>query len=241
MSNLPAPTNIAELHEMFPALVPEVQQDMLEALDGAMLTVRSLPRVPNPAGGGTIFEVPQGGETVAVKELNGIVLAYQLTRRFYATKGASGTPPDCYSVDCVTGRGNPGGSCAACPLSEWESAQQGKGQACKQYGVAALLLPGMGLPFIVTVPPTSLKAMDQYRVGILASTMGPLSGVVTSITLTKVEGAGGDPYAKMNFKSLGLIPKEAREAVRGMAAMYKKLLATDDRGGFAEAEAHERG
>lgn len=225
-ANLPA--TLGEIVETYPALNPEVAEDIREALGGETLTARNLPRIVLPSGGGTTFEIPMGGGDVeAVKTIEGIILAYQVGRRFYASSDVSNTPPDCQSVDGVYGAGKPGGTCLSCPLSQWESGKDGRGQACKEYGNLAILLPGMGLAYTLQVPPTSLKPMSGYKVAVLAQTMGPLYGVITSLSLEKKTNPTGQPYASLIPKLVGRVPAEAKANIKAMAAMYKAVLASD--------------
>lgn len=76
-----------------------------------------------------------------------IVLAPQFERVYYSQPWSADNvePPDCYSFDGTAPHAdsaNPQAkSCAECPMSQWESAQNGKGKACKE-GLRAALLPG---------------------------------------------------------------------------------------------------
>lgn len=225
-SNLPA--TLSELAVNFPALNPEVSEGIREALEGESIGARDLPRIVLPSGGSTSFEIPMaGGEMEPVKSLDGIVLAYQVGRRYYATKETTNTPPNCASVDGIYGVGKPGGNCSTCPLSQWESDAEGKGQACKQRASMALLMPGMGLAYVVDLPPTSLKVMGAYKVQVLAQTLGPLYGVVTSFSLEKRSNASGQAYAVLVPRIASRIDAGAKSALKAMAEVYKSVLISD--------------
>ena len=66
------------------------------------------------------------------------------------------------------GKGNPGGSCEACPYSQWESDPKGgRAQACRQIKSLFVIRPGELLPIRVGVPPTSIREVERFflRIG----------------------------------------------------------------------------
>ena len=59
-------------------------------------------------------------------------------------------PPLCSSVDGKQGYGEPGGVCEACALSQFGSASNGRGKACKNMRVLYLLRSGeVGIDMLI--------------------------------------------------------------------------------------------
>jgi hypothetical protein len=136
---------------------------------------------------------------------------------YYASKDAGNAPPDCSSVDGITGVARPGinagGACAQCPLARWESAQDGAGQACKQVKQLFFLRGDSMFPEVVSLPPTSVKAARQFLVKL--TTQGiPYYGALVAIELEKAQNAAGKPYGRAIMKFLRrLTPDEQQRAV----------------------------
>lgn len=88
--------------------------------------------------------------------------------------------------------------CATCPLNQWGSEHQrrggaGKGKGCKELRRLLLLIDGWALPAIMALPPTSIKAWDNYC-SALASKRGAYFGVKTKFTLDSAKAQGGETY-----------------------------------------------
>ena len=98
-----------------------------------------LPRI-KVMSGAALWLIPslEGDETAP--KIEGVIVFSRDARVYYASKDAGNVPPDCSSTDGITGivQGKSGdvkygGACQACPMSKWDSAQDGGGgQACKQ-------------------------------------------------------------------------------------------------------------
>lgn len=156
-------------------LVPsaEAMAPIREALaPGESLSVDLLDRAKWPTGGGSMFEFKAGGGS---KDIEGILILRQPVKVYWKEKFAEtggGQPPDCFSMDNVSGHGDNGEpgtihDCAKCPLAEWGTATNEKGEAtagkaCRQVTRAFMLRDGKTLPMLVPVPPSSYKAMQFY-------------------------------------------------------------------------------
>jgi hypothetical protein len=178
-----------------------MSQLIAENFDGITITPNDLEVIKVPSGGQSAFEVEENGETQYVKEFSGIILGVRVARTMWL-KGLndkdnnSGTPPDCFSPDGITGKGDPGGPCNKCGLSEFGSADDGNGQKCKEMKLIALLRPNSLLPTIVRVPPTSLKNVSQY-IRILTQTGKRRIGVITTFSLKEATSRSGIKYAQI--------------------------------------------
>lgn len=188
-------------------------------------------RIKVPSGGGTTWEVPSLTGVVETKELRGVVIAWRDARSFWresfdATGG--GTPPDCSSDDGISGQGDPGGDCAVCPLSQFESEMRngkpGRGQACKQTRLLFVVREGDMLPILVVVPPSSLAVMRKFFLR-LASSAVPFYGVVTELTLSKTKNKDGIAYGEIVPKMVAQLSPEECDRMRAYAAIVAPVLA----------------
>lgn len=97
-----------------------------------------------PIGGVTYFGMPgDDPETMeTVREFQAVILHHHPMRAFYREKYTGGNaPPDCGSLDGMTGSGNPGGVCAHCPYDRFGTgrtarrrARNGGGSTCSSKG-----------------------------------------------------------------------------------------------------------
>ena len=86
-----------------------------------------------------------------------------------------------------------------------------------------LLRPDNALPLLVRVPVSSKTRFLRYSTRLL-STLTPISGVVTRITLEKATNKTGKPYAVYNFEAVStLSPEEAAQA-RIFAKQFMQAL-----------------
>ncbi len=111
--------------------------------------------------------------------------------------------PLCHSFDGITGSRervlipangkNLGcfGRCSDCYLNEYgtavnDSGEQGKGKACKNGRRLLVFRDGVEFPYLLTLPPTSIRNFDAY-VTMLRGKKKPLWAVWTVFALEKVE------------------------------------------------------
>lgn len=200
---------------------------MAENLGAGGLSPGDLDRVKTPSGGGTAWEIPTlDGQGDIAKELEVIIVAANDVRAYYETKyDGDKNPPDCFSLDCKTGVGNPGGSCASCEWSQWGTATDDKGdftdgQACSQRKMMLCIGPDSTLPFVISVPPSSLKSISKYFMRLAGANL-PYYGVVTTLALEKAKSGGGIVFSR-------IVPEYVRalteEEVPGIKAYRESLL-----------------
>jgi hypothetical protein len=158
-----------------------------------------LDRVKIPAGGATAFEVPTLEGEESIKEIEGIIIFWKTARAYWPEKfNGENNPPQCSSVDGEVGQGTPGGYCSKCPLTQFGSAENGKGQACKQMRQLFIVRENDILPLVLTLPPTSIKPAKQYFMR-LASKGIKYTHAATRITLEKAKSGEGITYSKAAF------------------------------------------
>jgi hypothetical protein len=164
-----------------------------------------------------------------MRELEGIVVYFKLTRAYWDPKAASGTPPACRSHDAVIGIGDPGGQCRTCPLSQFGTAFDDKGnpapgQACNAKEVWFMLRPESFLPIVIALPATSLKGAKAYRFGQLGSAGVQLSSVMTSIKLEVDTSGTGNKYSRAVPTLAGILTQEEAQAARDYALSMRNTF-----------------
>lgn len=207
----------------------DVTEALRENLAGERLNWSDLERVAVPAGGGLFWAV---GDEPPTRNLDGIIVATGLVRSYWASgleDNGGSSPPDCFSPDSITGIGTPGGSCEVCPLAQFGSAvkngKEGRGQACKQMRQIYLLREGSALPTLLVIPPSSIKSIKGYLLG-LASKQGlRYSQVVTRFTLTEEKNADGIKFGMVKASTLGKLTAEQAASVRSYGETFQASIA----------------
>ncbi len=161
------------------------------------ITEFDLPRIKVNSGTALWLIPGLEGDTTA-QAIEGVVVSARDTRVYYKSKDAGNVPPDCSSIDGATGKGDPGGACASCPLSEWDSGENGA-QACKQVKQLFMLRGSSMLPEVVSLPPTSLKAIRQFFLK-LATQGIQYYHCILRVELEKAQNAQGKVYGKAVLK-----------------------------------------
>jgi hypothetical protein len=194
---------LAETYNLFkPGAIPEMLAVLAENMGSAGVNALELARVKVPSGGGTVWMVPTLDGEVPTREIEGVIVSWRQARIYWKTsmdEGGGGRPPDCTSKDGFVGIGDPGGRCDACPYAQFGSASKGHGQACKQVRQLLLVMPDETLPHLITVPPTSLRALSNYMLA-LAGRQVQYWGITTHITLEKTQNEDKIAYSKMVFR-----------------------------------------
>ncbi len=174
------------------------------------ITEFDLPRIKvNP--GTALWLIPGlEGETTA-QAIDGVIVAARDTRVYYKSKDAGNAPPECSSLDGITGEGDPGGACASCSLARWESGDNGA-QACKQVKQLFMLRGSSMLPEVVSLPPTSLKAIRQFFLKLATQGIQYYHSILR-IELEKAQNPQGKTYGKAVMRFVRkLAPEEIARA-----------------------------
>lgn len=214
--------------ENFPPLAraPGEIQEMIEAvqenLGSVGISVFQLRSFNIPLGGVTKWALtdPDSGENSELSEIEAVVIHHQKARQYYAKPYTGGNePPDCMSIDCVVGTGDPGGVCANCPNAAFGT--KGAAQACAERTWLLLMTPHSAIPVFLNLPPTAQKPWRDFLFR-LSCAGRRLSRVVIGIGLVKAANTGGIAYSEPKFRVLGMIPPSQQGAVES----YKAALAT---------------
>jgi len=190
---------------------------MRENVGAGGITPFDLDRVKVPAGGGAAWEIPTlTGETDVAKAFEGIIVAWREPRSYWLKGldegGGGGQPPDCSSDDGERGTGTPGGECAECPLAQFGSGKEQRGQACKQMRLLFIVRENALLPIALFAPPTSIANIRKYFLR-LASEGKRYSDVVTRFSLGKATSGGGIDYSKVDVNVVRVLTDAERGAV----------------------------
>lgn len=139
-----------------------------------------------------MFESPSGNpdEPDMIKEFSAVILYHHPMYVFYSSKfNGSNNPPDCLSIDGITGAGVPGGKCINCPKNKFGSGENGS-KACKNKHQMYLLREGEIFPVILSLLTSSNKEFSRYIKRLLSK--GKKSdSVVTKFSLKKGCKQGG--------------------------------------------------
>ena len=159
-------------------------------------------RIKIPSGGGLQFEIPDFDTITHVSSFR-CLLMYKKRRADkafwkepYGTAGAS-VQPDCFSRDGVYGTGMPGGYCDKCPLNEFGSGEDSKGnktkgKRCRDSLLTFPTFEGNLLPMRFSLPPTSIGNFNNYGLQLASYCNAEIQGlqyfeVVTEVSLERVE------------------------------------------------------
>ena len=181
-------------------------------------------RVKMPSGDTTLYQLPSENpeEPEFVKDFSAVILYHHPVRAYFKNKFTGvANPPDCGSLDAVTGFGEPGGDCKSCPFNVYDSGENGS-KACKERHRLYLLREGELFPVMLSLPTGSLKELSRYLMRLL--TKGIKSNeVVTKFTLVKATNKSGIVYAKACFQMERKLNAEELPLVARVSEQIKLL------------------
>lgn len=217
-------------------------QELHEVMDdlGDILS-RSIFGVVTIAGGGAgVFKVLEPGAeetTNGVQSIDCVILASHLVNvrwgHDYGTR-QEGEMPVCRSMDGKTGTVTDTGECIDCDKCPYNQfGENGERKACTNKRQLYLMREGDLLPILFALPPSALKAYDNYRVQARLTLRTPMCALLTRITLKNKKSANGSEYSTPVFTAIGKLPAdEARrveEFARGIVdAAQRNGIAADD-------------
>lgn len=206
---------------------------------GDILSRRIFGVITIAGGGAGVFKVLEPGAeetTNGVQAIEGVILASHLVNvRWGHDYGAreDGERPACRSMDGKTGVELETGEthdCDACPYNQFT--EDGGRKVCTNKRQLYIMREGDLLPMLLSLPPSSLKAYDNYRVLASLTLRTPMSALVTRITLKNKTSANGSEYSSPVFTAVSKLPVE--EGKR-MEAFARQIMDAAQRAGI-EAE-----
>ena len=229
------------------AVVPCGMAEMKTAyseIAAAMEEVGGAPvfRAKIPSGGGKAFTIETGDEdsdTVATNIEGVVIHSHKCNARF--DESVLGEPPICSSMDGKIGLNAETGEacgCVDCPYNEFGSSSKGAGKACKNMIRLYMMVSGSPIPLLISLPPTSMKGWQAYRISTLAAKGLKPSEVVTELTLTVATNKAGIKYSVIKPRLVGKLGPEDAEAARFFASGFapKVEITADDYNAAAPKE-----
>jgi len=233
----------------YPILGPtadEVRTVLAQNLGEQGLGEFDLTRVRVPTGGAVAWtiETLTGAETRPA--LSGIIVHWRRARAYWEKKlgegGGGSNPPGCRSADGILGIGKPGGHCEKCPLAQFGS-MEGNRQACKEMLLLFVVPEASVLPYVVVVPPMSIRPVRQYLLQ-LAGGMTPFYGAVTTLGLDRAANRGGITYSRIKPVLVGTLDgtstaraRQLHEAIKGKLDRFVDVAQEDLEGSPEEKPA----
>jgi hypothetical protein len=152
------------------------------------------------------------------------------SKRFYQEQWAPGEeqgPPTCFSDNGIGASSQAStpqsSSCASCQWNQWGSAVSrltGKPiRACQDQKKIAVVVPGIGFPLLLTIPPASLKAFASYCRTVGSYPMGDRNADLADV-VTRVEF---ESQGVLKFSAAGWIDEQQMHMVDQMAEQQAKL------------------
>ena len=188
----------------------------------------SFPRIKIPAGGVLQFELPTGDPQHPdySPTLTGVILFNHASCAYWpeGDEYSDDVPPLCSSVDGKQGYGEPGGVCEACALSQFGSASNGRGKACKNMRVLYLLRSGEFMPLAINLSPTSISPFREFLNKGFVFRNRATYGSLVEIGLKRQTNPEGKDYSVATFKWLGDFHGEQLAAVRKYALSFREQI-----------------
>ena len=225
--------------------IKEAYSEILEAQKevGGMVTFRA----KVATGGGKSFDILTGDEDAdtSVPTFSGVIVYNHNCNAYFDEDSASNAPPLCSSMDGVTGIDTECGECFACKScakNVFGSAKNRRGKACKNMHRLYIMTEGSPVPLMLSLPPTSLKAFQNYRLSTLAAKRLKPCEVVTEFSLAPQVSQSGQKYSVVKFKLLGKLDEKEAKIAKYFADQMKAAanrvpkMSADDYNRAPEAE-----
>jgi hypothetical protein len=185
-------------------------------------------------------EPVNGGESIDCV----IVTSHPMNIRWGTAFGerGSGEPPVCRSVDGVEGidEGGEVHACSDCPYNRF--GEDGQRKACTNKRQLYVFRAGDLFPMLFALPPSGLRAFDNYRVRTRLTVRQPMHAIVTRISLAQKRNDAGVAYSAPVFTPVGLLPQDGALQVKAYVesivnSVKKAGIFADDLTGAAAAQA----
>lgn len=225
--------NLTDIRDTY-AEILEAQAEV-----GGMVTYRA----KVATGGGKAFDIVTGDEETdtSVSSFSGVIVYNHNCNAYFDEDATGNTPPVCSSMDGVIGfdaeTGEPV-ACKNCPRNAYGTAKNGRGKACKNMHRLFIMVEDVPIPTLLTLPPTSLTAFQNYRTKVLAAKKFKPNEVVTEFSLTSAQSQTGQKYSVVKFRLLGKLASDQAEVARYFT---EQLKAAASRASEMTGEDYNRG
>lgn len=211
-------------------ITDEISNIIKEELDG--LGQIPFDSVKVPSGGGLAFELPgdDPDSPETAQDITGVIVHHHPVNAYWKNAYTGGSEqPDCSSIDGKVGFEVATGelhNCEDCPYNQYGSASDGSNsKACKNGHRVYILREGEVLPLLLTLPPTSLRAIKDYLAKRIVLKGKRSWHVLTRITLKREQNANGIKYSSCVFAKAGDLNQQQLEALSRTVETVKALSA----------------
>ena len=214
--------------------------EIMAAAAAEGITMSSFPKIKVPGAGGKFWEI----DGRPMESFDGIILYYKPLKSFYrkafGEDESTNAPPDCSSIDMVTGTGDPGGECRFCPYNQY--GKDGSAKKCHDRTFTFILRPENLLPYFINMPSGSFGNRKDYTNKKLAGQGVWPWHVVTRFGLTQDKSKGGNiAYNRVTFENMGPLSPDERTRVSAIRNTFvpsiEKLITTPREWSTQEEEA----
>lgn len=186
-------------------------------------------RIKMPTGNSKAFEVESDNpdDPDMEKELRGVILfTHKMNARWERDYGGENRMPVCSSWDAKQGVELETGAVCNCDICEYnEFKANGEGKECKNTRRVYLMLDGRPFLYLLTVPPTSLKAVSKQLKHLISSGL-PLTRMAVTFRLESAKSKSGKDYAKITVEKSGELTKDQGDLARSMREEIKRQYTT---------------
>jgi len=209
--------------------VTAILQAMAENLEGEKLTRFDFPRITIPTGGGDYMTIPNPDGAEPAKQVSGVIIYTHMARSYWKDSGddVGNGPPDCSADNAKVGIGDPGGICDVCPNAAFKTGKGGRGQACKLMRNIYLLVGQNMMPYMVQVPPTSLKEAKKYLWNLSVQDMRYFNIETTLGVLGGQKNKSNQPFSTWTFARGRELEAEERQKVQAYAFEFREALGVE--------------
>ena len=187
-----------------------------------------------------IFTLPDNSE---MDEIDCIVIDFVAFNRYYpgVYDEDNIVPPDCFAIgleptSLVPSDNSPNkqcNACAGCAMNQFKSAANGKGKACGNTRLLALLIPptgGLGINddlsempiYTISVSPTAITSFDSHVNKVANAFRKPVRTVITRISF-----AQDSKYASLRFSVVAPAGQELEMVAQSRLEEARKRLAVE--------------
>lgn len=227
--------------ETYPALAPD--EETLELLhenlgdDGENIGIGNFKRVKVPSSELSAWMIQRAGESIAQKELTGIIVAWKARRSMWLNGEPDGSQPDCHSLDNKRpvslglygpqgerAAQNPTGMCRTCPMAAFGSDPKGgRGTACKEQRLLFLVIPDAMFPLVVHIPRTSIKGVQEFMLDLLDARKKYFQ-VEVGLSLVKDKNKVGQEFNRVQMRKIRELEPGESDATKLYGDQIKALI-----------------
>lgn len=212
--------------------VREIYSEILAAQEevGGTLVYRA----KIPAGGGRSFDIDTGNEDTdtSVQKLVGVVIHSHKCNALFE-EGTQGDPPICSSMDGLVGynaANEEDCGCMDCPHNKFGTGKNGVGKACKNMIRLYMMVEGSPIPLVLSLPPTSMRGWQNFRLGVLGPRRLKPHEVVVELSLSAEQNKAGIKYSVVKPRLVGALSEKDKACAAFFASGFRpsvKMSAED--------------